>query len=173
MADSGLVGAEAHAAFEKAVKLDPNQAKARFYLGIAKYQDGDHDGAVERWKQLLADAPANAPWRPTVMAYIAQVEGKEVRPPALDKETMESAQSMTEAEREKMIRGMVDRLAARLTEDGKDLNGWLRLIRARTVLGERDQAREELAMARSKFADDSNSLTMLNEFAAQLGLETN
>ena len=67
---------------------------------------------------------------------------------------------------------LVDRLASKLIENGKDLNGWLRLIRARTVLGERDKAAKALSEARSKFEGDSNALGLLNDFAAKLGLET-
>ena len=90
----------------------------------------------------------------------------------LDKETVENAQGMSDADRQEMIRGMVDRLASKLVENGKDLNGWLRLIRARTVLGERDKAAKALSEARSKFEGDSNALGLLNDFAAKLGLET-
>ena len=39
------------------------------------------------------------------------------------------------------IRGMVDGLAARLAQNGHDPEGWLRLVRAYTVLGETDKAR--------------------------------
>ncbi len=173
MAEAGLVSAEAHKAFEKALEIDSKEPKARFYLGIAKLQDGDKEEAVRRWKTLLSDAPGNAPWSPTVMAYIARVEGTDARPPALDKETVESAQNMSEVDRQEMIRGMVDRLASKLSENGKDLNGWLRLIRARTVLGEKDKAAQALSDARAKFSGDTNALGLLNDFAPKLGLETN
>ncbi len=41
-----------------------------------------------------------------------------------------------------MIRGMVDRLATRLKQDGDDVEGWLRLVRAYMVMGDRDKASE-------------------------------
>ena len=40
-----------------------------------------------------------------------------------------------------MIRAMVERLATRLHENGSDVDGWLRLMRAYMVLGDRDKAR--------------------------------
>ena len=44
-----------------------------------------------------------------------------------------------------MIRGMVDRLAARLRDKPDDLEGWRRLARAYQVLGEAEKAREAQA----------------------------
>ena len=40
-----------------------------------------------------------------------------------------------------MIRGMVARLAGRLHDNGADVEGWLRLVRAYAVLGDRDKAK--------------------------------
>ena len=39
-----------------------------------------------------------------------------------------------------MIRGMVERLATRLKQNGDDVEGWLRLVRAYMVMGDRDKA---------------------------------
>ena len=175
------MSADAHAAFEAALGINPNQAKARFYLGIAAYQDGRKKEAVTRWKELVADAPANAPWRQTVLSHIRRAEGSEAkqaekteaRPPALDKETMANAEQMPEADQQEMIKGMVNRLAERLAENGNDLEGWLRLLRARSILGQKDQAVKALADARANFKEDTASLDRLNTFAKQLGLETN
>jgi cytochrome c-type biogenesis protein CcmH len=47
---------------------------------------------------------------------------------------------MTPEQRASMIRGMVDALAARLKDNPDDLEGWLRLGRSYTVLGERGLA---------------------------------
>ena len=51
-----------------------------------------------------------------------------------------------------MIRGMVDRLATRLKQDGSDVEGWLRLVRAYMVMGDRDKAVSALAEARQAVA---------------------
>lgn len=49
-----------------------------------------------------------------------------------------------------MIRSMVDGLERKLAADGADLDGWLRLIRARGVLGEADKARQSYDTARTR-----------------------
>ena len=55
---------------------------------------------------------------------------------------------MSEQDRGAMIRGMVARLADRLKQNGDDLDGWQRLLRAYMVLGERDKAHAAAADAR-------------------------
>jgi len=64
------------------------------------------------------------------------------------------AEPMTAEARAEMIRGMVDRLAARLEADPDDAEGWQRLGRARAVLGERDQAAAAYARAGALRPDD-------------------
>jgi cytochrome c-type biogenesis protein CcmH/NrfG len=53
-----------------------------------------------------------------------------------------------EADQNRMIRGMVDRLAARLRQDGSDVNGWIMLVRSYLTLGERERAEAAVAAAR-------------------------
>ena len=47
---------------------------------------------------------------------------------------------MSPADRDEFIQKMVEGLAARLKENGKDLEGWMRLVRSYMVLGRRDEA---------------------------------
>ncbi len=58
-----------------------------------------------------------------------------------DRETMAAAAQMSPEEREAFIRGMVERLADRLAATPDDPDGWVRLGRARTVLGEPEEAK--------------------------------
>jgi cytochrome c-type biogenesis protein CcmH len=66
---------------------------------------------------------------------------------------------------------MVARLAERLKSDGTDVEGWLRLVRAYMVLGEREQANDAVADARRALSADSEKLKRLDELAKGLGLE--
>ncbi len=74
------------------------------------------------------------------------------------------------AERDKFINQMVEGLAARLKENGKDLEGWMRLLRSYMVLGRRDEAVAALSSARGQFTGDEKSLAELNVLAESLGL---
>ena len=62
------------------------------------------------------------------------------------------------AQRQAMIRGMVERLAERLRRDGSDVEGWLRLVRSYMVLGEPDKARAAVDDARRALAGDPTKL---------------
>jgi cytochrome c-type biogenesis protein CcmH len=70
-----------------------------------------------------------------------------------------------------MIRGMVDRLATRLRENGDDVDGWLRLIRSYTVLGEAEKARAAAGDARRSLANDSEKLRRIDDLSRALGLQ--
>jgi cytochrome c-type biogenesis protein CcmH len=70
-----------------------------------------------------------------------------------------------------MIRGMVERLATRLKQNGDDVEGWLRLVRAYMVMGERDKAVSALTDARQAVANNAERLKQLNEGLKNLGLD--
>ncbi|OYY26854.1 MAG: c-type cytochrome biogenesis protein CcmI [Azorhizobium sp. 35-67-15] len=89
-------------------------------------------------------------------------------PPSPTAQDVEAAAQLDAAGRAQMIQGMVDRLQQRLDADPKDLDGWLRLVRARTVLGERDKAVAALAAARAAFADDAPAQARLTALADEL-----
>lgn len=74
---------------------------------------------------------------------------------------IQDASELSEAERQQMIQGMVDGLAARLETDPDDPMGWSRLIRARMVLGQTDLATEHVADVRQLFADSPETITQI------------
>ena len=66
---------------------------------------------------------------------MASLERERSGAPQLGQSEIAAAREMEGEDRAAMIRGMVDGLAQRLEQDGDDLQGWLRLARARLVLG--------------------------------------
>ena len=168
-AAGGVVTTEAKAEFERALAFDAEQAKANYYLGLAAQQDGRNADAASIWRAMLAKAPANAPWRPLVQSALTRVDGPAV--PAPSDSAVAAAQNMNGNDREAMIRGMVDRLATRLKQNGDDIDGWLRLARAYMVLGDREKAKSAAADARQAVANDAVRLRQLNEGLKSLGLE--
>jgi cytochrome c-type biogenesis protein CcmH len=169
-AAGGVVTGEAKAEFERAAAMNADEVKANYFLGLAAEQDGRKDAAVTIWKAMLAKAPADAPWRPLVQAALSRLDGG-VSAPALSNETMAAAKDMNDADRGDMIRGMVDRLATRLKQNGDDVEGWLRLVRAYMVMGERDKAMSALSDARQAFANNAERLKQFNEGLKNLGLD--
>ena len=74
-------------------------------------------------------------------------------------------------EQNQMIAGMVARLADRLKQDGSDVEGWLRLLRAYTVLGERGKAQAAAADARRALTAEPDKLRRIDELVKELGLQ--
>ena len=73
----------ARLAFARSAELAPTSPAPVYFLGLAKLRSGDPDGALADWKQVLAEAPANASWRPFVEDGVAMVEGlPRTRPPS-------------------------------------------------------------------------------------------
>jgi len=69
-ASEGQVDDETFKALEEAVKNDPTQLKARFYLGFAKMRTKDYAGAVQDWTDLSAMAPEGIDWMAQVQEQI-------------------------------------------------------------------------------------------------------
>ena len=168
-AAGGVVTAEAKTEFERAQALNADDPKANYFLGLAAEQDGRKDDAATIWRALLAKAPADAPWRALVQSSLARVGGGGTMP-ALSDETIAASKEMAEGDRNAMVRGMVERLATRLKQNGDDVESWLRLVRAYLVMGERDKAMGASADARQAVASDAERLRQLNEGLRTLGL---
>jgi cytochrome c-type biogenesis protein CcmH len=167
-AANGIVTADAKKEFDRAIALDPQEVKARYFLGVAAVQDGRTADAAKMWQAMLANAPADAPWRGLVQDALTRVGGTE---PALADSDLTAAKGMSAADRSTMIHGMVDRLATRLKQNGNDVEGWLRLVRAYMVLGDQDKARSALGDARHAVGSDPAQLRTLNEGLKNLGLD--
>lgn len=58
----GSVTAEAKSELDEAIRLDPRDSRARFFIGLAKEQAGDKPAALADWSNLLADANPTEPW---------------------------------------------------------------------------------------------------------------
>jgi cytochrome c-type biogenesis protein CcmH len=179
-AANGIVTAEAKTAFERAVALDPNEFKAEFFIGMAAEQDGASAKAATIWRGMLEKAPPGAPWVQSVKQALARVGGS---PPAVaavppaaagpgpSAQDVAAAAGMSEQDRSAMIRTMVARLADRLKQNGDDIKGWQRLLRAYMVLGERDKAHAAAADARKALASDPDKLRRIEDMIKEMGLQ--
>ena len=143
---------EAADAFAAALAADPHNPPARFYLGLYKATHNDRIGAIALWQSLLADTPTGAPLHQLLVDRIAMLtsQGPGGKPDP---------------------RAMVDMLASRLKADPNDALGWVRVMRAYTVLGEKQKALQALASARKAFADNKDAQTAFTTAAKALKLQ--
>ena len=180
-AASGIVTEESRRAFDQAIAGRPDDARARYYLALADYQAGRFQPALEGWRALAVESPADTPWRGTVEARIrdaakaldrdgealvAEARAAAPRAAALPgADDLAAARQMSPEERAAMIESMVKRLAARMAESPDDLEGWLRLGRAYSVLEERDKAIDAFARAAAQAPEN---LEVLVDYAHAL-----
>jgi cytochrome c-type biogenesis protein CcmH len=191
LAAEGAVTPAAQDIFRRTLAADPADARARYYLAVAKDQAGDRTGAMNDWIALLKSAPPDAPWAGEVRAFVEKVaaergvdlSGRLPPAPAIaqgpdmpsaprgpSQQQMADAQNMSPEARQAMIEGMVGGLAERLKQNPRDRAGWERLLRARMVLGQASQAAADYRAARQAFAGSPADQQALRDTAAQLGV---
>lgn len=169
---------EAAEAFDKAVRLDPKEPRARYFLAVRKDLAKDHEGAIRDWLALLADTPPGAPWEADLRRTIEQVgkiNGIEVARrlaavrqagphpamgpavggsvaaaaiPGPSREQMQAASQLPKGQQDAMIEGMVSGLEAKLKANPGNVDGWIMLMRSRMTLGETARAQAAFDSAR-------------------------
>jgi cytochrome c-type biogenesis protein CcmH len=85
-------------------------------------------------------------------------------------EDIRAAEAMVPADQTAMIRGMVEGLAARLEKSPRDVEGWIKLIQSRIVLGQADEAKRALDRALTTFGDFPREREQIAIAAQELGL---
>jgi cytochrome c-type biogenesis protein CcmH len=154
-AANGVVTDEAKAAFDRALKIYPQDVMARFYMGMAADQDGKRAEAEKIWNDLIAGAPPDAPWVEVVRRALTR------NTPAGGAAAPAVAAEGAPADHD--VNAMVERLAERLKKDGSDVQGWLQLVRSYRVLGQTDKMQVALADARKALAGDADRLKQFND----------
>ncbi|MEK1929327.1 MAG: c-type cytochrome biogenesis protein CcmI [Pararhizobium sp.] len=175
----GLITNEAQEALRKSLAIEPNDPRAQFYMALALKQEGKTPEALAAFLQIVKASPADAPWLPLVNEHIASLKG-DGEAPAADQagtalgnptgEDIAAAQSMNAGDRNAMIEGMVESLAEKLKNDPKNFDGWMRIIRSYSVLGQKDKAAEALKQGLSAFPAEGEQGKQLLALAGELGL---
>jgi len=148
---AGGVTDDAAAAFQDALRGDPMDYAARYYLGQAYAERRDTAHALSMWESLLADTPAGAPWREELLDRIAILKG-----------TTRAAPDIAA-----MVQGLADRLKAH----PNDPVGWRRLVKAYVVLGDTQKAQAALADAKRALTGNRREIAALDAQARTLKLE--
>ena len=145
--------------------LNENE-KAREAAATARKQFASDNHALEQIEALAREVGLEAP--------IGTAEKSTLNggPAPREASGEQGSNAVAQGDQGAMIRGMVDRLAARLKENAADLDGWLQLIRSYAVLNENEKAQEATATARKQFASDNQALAQIEALAREVGLET-
>ncbi len=179
-------------AFKRALALDAKDPRARYFLAVKKDLGGDHAGALADWLALLADTPADAPWRTDLVRTIEQVgkinqvdvapkivaAQKDAPPPAApmaaraipgpSAQDLAAAGAIPPSQQRDMAEGMVARLEARLKAQPRNIEGWVMLMRSRATLGQPDKAAQAL---RDAVAANPSEAAELRRQAQILGVK--
>lgn len=142
---------QAVAAFESALELDPSSAELRLSYEEAKAKASESSNSET--------------------ASPLQTEGIDKSGGKLKSENAAMIAAMPPQERDATIRAMVDGLAHRLESSPRDVEGWIRLMRSRVVLGENEVAATAFRKALGAFVDDSVASAKITAAATELGLK--
>jgi cytochrome c-type biogenesis protein CcmH len=209
-AADGLVTDEARAVFEQVLWLDAKDPRARFFIGLAKEQNGNKLAALDDWVAILNETDSSDTWvgdlvqRVTELGQEAGVDvsarlrrreraghgdssgmlpqqevpqQREQRAPIAvpnkggpSVEDVREAEAMKPADRVAMIQAMLDRLASRLDQSPRDIEGWIKLMRSRQVLGQAEAAEQTLRSALDAFKDAPQEQERIYSAARELEL---
>lgn len=172
---NGIVTEEARKHLEQSLALKGDNPRAKFYLALALEQEGKKPEARAAFEALAKETPAGAPWLPLVNQHIAALGGAQGGDTAgplgnPSTEDVAAAQDMSTGDRQQMIAGMVESLAAKLQENPDNFEGWMRIIRSYVVLDQRPKAEAALQTALKTFPADSDNGKQLLALARDLSI---
>ncbi|RWY78398.1 c-type cytochrome biogenesis protein CcmI [Rhizobium leguminosarum] len=178
----GVVTEEARQVLEQSLTLEPDNPRARFYIALSMEQAGRPNEARQAFETLAKQSPADAPWLPLVNEHIAMNGGAKAgadpagaNPAAPGNPTQQdvaAAETMNAGDRQQMIRGMVESLDAKLSEDPNNFEGWMRLVRSYAVLNDKDRAAGALKRGLAAFPPPGEQGRQLLALARELGIAT-
>ena len=166
------------------LKAEPNNPDGWGMLGWSYVNTGKYTEAVQAYETALKLDPQNADLKSAHAVAAAKLSGKhdtgkpEVATSAKmsgdgmtgDGKPLPDAPEANSADQSAMIRGMVDGLAARLDNNPNDADGWLRLMKSRTVLGQMGLAKDAMRRALAVFSNDKPVRDRIADAAKDFGL---
>ncbi|WP_426781893.1 c-type cytochrome biogenesis protein CcmI [Rhizobium beringeri] len=187
----GVVTEEARQVLEQSLTLEPDNPRARFYIALSMEQAGRPDEARQAFEALAKQSPSDAPWLPLVNQHIAMNGGapaganqaapgagsaasgaNPATPGNPTQQDVAAAENMSAGDRQQMIRGMVESLDAKLSEDPNNFEGWMRLVRSYAVLNDKDRAAGALKRGLAAFPPPGEEGRQLLALARELGIAT-
>ena len=138
------------------LEKEPNDVKGWKMLGWSYLNTDRPEDAATAYETALKLEPGDAETKKALDQAKSAQNAATRTPPSDSKSSptaddLKAAEGQSDTERNSMIRGMVDRLATRLETSPNDEDGWLRLMRSRMTLGEKDAAKAALTKALERF----------------------
>jgi cytochrome c-type biogenesis protein CcmH len=160
LGSNGVIPPTAWEAIGRAVGANPKSLRGRFWLALFEEQEGRRAEAEQIYRALLSENIPEA-WKKMAETRLAGLG-----------ESGKAQADAGDADQTAMIRGMVEGLAARLKENGADLEGWLKLIRSYAVLKEPAKALDAVATAQAQFASQPEALAKIAALQEELRLSS-
>ena len=160
------------------LEKQPNDVKGWKMLGWSYLNTDRPEEAARAYETALKLEPSDLEIK-KALDQTKSAQNAATRTPPSDPETSPTAEDIkaavgqSDTVRNSMVRGMVDQLATRLEISPNDEDGWLRLMRSRMTLGEKDAAKAALTKALETFAGDDAAKGRLTAAARELGVESN
>jgi len=161
---------------------DPNNLEGWLRLVRSYVVLNDTDRAVAALKRGLATFPASSGQGKQLLSLAQELgiamdggvspSGAASAPGNPTQAEVAAAENMSAGDQQQMIRGMVEGLDAKLTQDPNNLEGWLRLVRSYAVLKDKDRAVGALKRGLAAFPASSEQGKQLLALARELDIAT-
>jgi cytochrome c-type biogenesis protein CcmH/NrfG len=140
--------------FEARLAENPDDATGWYLYGRTLMLAGDSEAGLRAYEKALdlADTPDIRKEYEAAKQFAEQVQSG---PSAEDIAAM---QNLSEEDRQAAIENMVESLSARLEDNPNNVEGWIRLLRARKVLGQTDAAATDMKRLRTVFPVQANEI---------------
>jgi len=140
--------------FEARLAENPNDATGWYLYGRTLMLSGDSEAGLRAYEKSLelADTPDIRKEYEAAKQFAKQMRSG---PSAEDIAAM---QNLPEKDRQAAIENMVESLSARLEDNPDNVAGWIRLLRARKVLGQTDAAASDMARLRAVLPDQADEI---------------
>lgn len=147
---------------EEKLKTDPANPNGWIYYARSLMTLGRHEDALKAYDQALVLTNSDekvVSERASAVRYLDQIKSNALKGPT--QQDIKAANEMTSEERSEMIQSMVDGLSQKLVENPMDQEGWVRLFKARAVLGQTDELTTEVDRMRAAFASQPDIIEQI------------
>lgn len=142
--------------FEAALAENPDDAKGWQYYGRTLMLSGRLDAGLRAYERALElnDTPELQKEFEAARKFASQTQS------GPNAEDIAAMQSLSREEQSSAIEGMVESLRMKLEDDPSDVQGWVRLLRSRKVLGQTEAAKADMDFLRQKLPDEADNIIL-------------